>query len=99
LVAGMTGFGMWQERCGRVVREAAKAKAILHLGNLVELMSVGKSTHNQQGIASFLRPHMARGELLAIAECTPEQLAVLEREDPHVLNAFAQIRLEPADAE
>jgi len=99
LVAGMTGFGQWQERCTAVIRDAAKTKAILHLGNLVELMSVGKSTHNQQGIASFLRPYLARGELLAIAECTPEQLALVEREDPHVLNAFAPIRLEPADAE
>ena len=42
LVAGMSGFGMWQERVGRLVKEAAKASAVLHLGNLVELMEVGK---------------------------------------------------------
>ena len=40
LVAGQTGFGMWQERCQAVCAEVAKLKAILHLGNLVELLEV-----------------------------------------------------------
>jgi ATP-dependent Clp protease ATP-binding subunit ClpC len=94
LVAGMTGFGMWQERCRQLWREAAREKAILHLGNLVELMEVGKYIGNTQGIAGFLRPWIARGDLLVIAECTPEQLPVVEREDPHLLDAFHQIRVE-----
>jgi ATP-dependent Clp protease ATP-binding subunit ClpC len=85
LVAGMSGYGMWQERCQRVVREAARKHAILHLGNLIELMEVGKSEYNALGIAAFLRPYLARGELLAIAECTPEQIPLIEREDPHLL--------------
>ena len=73
LVAGMTGFGVWQQRCQRLCREASKARAVLYLGNLIELMEVGRSTHNAQGIASFLRPYIGRGEVLAITECTPEQ--------------------------
>jgi ATP-dependent Clp protease ATP-binding subunit ClpA len=88
LVAGMSGYGMWQERCQKVVREAGRRKAILHLGNLVELMEVGKSEFNATGIAAFLRPYLARGEFLAIAECTPEQLPLIEREDPHFLAVF-----------
>jgi ATP-dependent Clp protease ATP-binding subunit ClpC len=99
LVAGMSGFGQWQERCAGLVREAAGTKAIVHLGNLAELLSVGKSTHNQQGIASFLRPHIARGELLCVVECTPEQLAVMEREEPHVLSALVHIHVAPADVQ
>jgi ATP-dependent Clp protease ATP-binding subunit ClpC len=94
LVAGMTGFGMWQERCRQLWREAAKEKAILHLGNLVELMEVGKYVGNAQGVAGFLRPYIARGDLLVVAECAPEQLPVVEREDPHLLDAFLQIRIE-----
>ena len=74
LIAGMSGYGAWQERCQKLWREAAKAKAILHLGNLIELMEVGQHEGNNQGIASFLRPYIARGDLLVIAECTPEQL-------------------------
>ena len=91
LVAGMTGFGMWQERCNRLRLEAARQRAILHLGSLVELMEVGKGMMIQQGVAGFLRPYIARGELLCIAECTPDQLPVIERNDPHLLGAFARI--------
>ncbi|MBI4748060.1 MAG: AAA family ATPase [Acidobacteria bacterium] len=91
LVAGMTGFGMWQERCLDVWREATHTKALLHLGNLVELMEVGKSVSNEQGIASFFRSYLARGDMLVVAECTPEQITVIEREDPHLLQVFHRI--------
>ena len=98
LVAGMSGFGMWQERCRDLVREAAKLRAVLHLGNLVELMEVGRSTHNKVGIASFLRPLIARGELLCVAECTPEQIPFVEKDDPQLFEAFRRITLDEPDA-
>ena len=91
LVAGMSGFGMWQERCQQLIRETTKARAIVHLGNLVELLDVGKSISQNQGIASFLRPAIARGELPAVAECTDAQLSVVEKEDPQLLAAFEQL--------
>ncbi|MBI3653739.1 MAG: ATP-dependent Clp protease ATP-binding subunit [Acidobacteria bacterium] len=93
LVAGMSGFGMWEERCGKVWREAAKQQAILHFGNLLELMEVGKSAAHEQGIASFFRPYIRRGDLLCIVECTPEQLPIIEREDPHLAEAFFHIKV------
>lgn len=97
LIAGQSGFGQWQERCRNLCREASKTRAVVHLGNLVELMEVGQHCANAQSIASFLRPWIARGELLAIAECTPEQLAIIERRDPHITGAFLQVRVpEPA---
>ncbi len=99
LVAGMSGFGQWQERCQKLWREAAQERAILHLGNLIELMDVGKSISNNQGIASFLRPYIARGDVLAIAECTPEQLALIERADPRLIEAFYQIKIDEPSAE
>ncbi|MCU0240701.1 MAG: hypothetical protein MUC29_14770, partial [Pyrinomonadaceae bacterium] len=97
LIAGQSGFGMWQERCQNLVKEANKRNAIIHLGNLVELLEVGKSESSMQGIASFLRPKIARGELLVVCECTPEQLPILERRDPHLLSAFQQIKIEEPD--
>lgn len=97
LVAGMSGFGMWQERAAKLWREVAHKRAILHLGNLLELMEVGKSEHQGQGIASFLRPALGRGDMLTIAECTPEQLPLIERQEPHLLSVFTQIPVaEPA---
>jgi ATP-dependent Clp protease ATP-binding subunit ClpA len=98
IVAGQCGFGMWQERCTDLVRECAKKRAVLHLGSLVELMEVGKSEYNQTGLAGFLRPAIARGELLCVAECTPEQLPMFEREDPQLVDAFRQLKVEEPDA-
>jgi ATP-dependent Clp protease ATP-binding subunit ClpA len=91
LVAGMSGFGMWQERAAQLWREASHERAILHVGNLLELMEVGKSEHQAQGIASFLRPYLNRGDLLAIAECTPEQVPLIERQEPQLLSTFVRI--------
>lgn len=90
LIAGMCGFGMWQDRCQKLVREASDGKAIVHLGNLVELSEVGKGGGNTQGMAAVLRPSIATATLLAIAECTPEQCAELERDQPQLLEAFTQ---------
>ena len=94
LVSGMTGFGMWQERCEKLRREAADARAILHLGPLAELMEVGKSESQGQGLASYLRPMIARGDLLVVAECTPEQLSLIERQDAALLRAFQQLKVD-----
>lgn len=99
LVSGMTGFGMWQERCQKLAREVSEANALLHIGPLLELMEVGKSEHQSQGIASFLRPLLARGELLVIAECTPEQLSLIERQDTALLRAFQQVRVDEPNRE
>lgn len=99
LVAGQTGFGMWQERCQELIKDAKKRKAVIHVGPLLELLEVGKSEHNTSGIATFLRPAIARGELLCIAECTPEQLPLVEKQDPQLLDAFRHLLVaEPDDA-
>ena len=94
LVAGMTGYGMWQERCDALWQEAEKANAIVHFGNLMELIDTGKSEYNAQGLASFFRQRFARRQALAILECTPEQLSVVEREDPGTLKVFRQLVIE-----
>jgi ATP-dependent Clp protease ATP-binding subunit ClpC len=94
LIAGASGFGLWQERCQKLCRQAKRDGAILHLGNLVELMEVGKAGGSHFGIANFFRPFLARGDILAVAECTPEQLPIIERSNPHLLAAFEQIAIE-----
>jgi ATP-dependent Clp protease ATP-binding subunit ClpA len=94
LIAGMSGFGLWQQRCQTLCREAKRDGAVLHLGNLVELMEVGKAGGSQFGIASFFRPYLARGDVLAVAECTPEQLPLIERANPHLLAVFQTITVE-----
>ncbi len=99
LVAGMTGYGMWQERCDAFWQDAEKTGAIVHFGNLVELMDTGKSEHSAQGVAYFFRQRFARGQALAILECTPEQLPLLEREDPAILMVLRQLTVEEPSPE
>jgi ATP-dependent Clp protease ATP-binding subunit ClpC len=96
LVSGMCGFGMWQQRCHQVIREANDARLILHLGSIVELIESGK-INGQSGVASMMRGAIDRGQLLAIAECTPEQLSIAEREDPMLLRCFTKMEIEPTD--
>jgi hypothetical protein len=62
-------------------------------------MEVGKSVSNEQGIASFFGPYISRGDLLCVVECTPEQLPVIERQEPHLADAFLQIKVEEPDVE
>ncbi|MFO0876426.1 MAG: AAA family ATPase [Gemmataceae bacterium] len=97
LVAGQSGFGMWQKRCQDVLREASRTRAILHLGSLVELLEVGKSEGQSQGLATFLRPSLARGELLGVLECTADELPFIERQDPHLVRALMPLRLTEPD--
>ena len=91
LMMGPIGFGMWQERCQQLCRDVAKFNAVLHLGNLDELVNVGKASRGQQSVGSFLRPWIARREVIAIAECSQEQLGAIERDEPHLLAAFQQV--------
>ncbi len=93
IVAGMTGFGMWQERSRKLCLELSKKQGVLFLGNLMELFQVGRSEGNVQGIAQYLKPFMARGELQAVAECTGEQFKRIEQEDPHLLQEFVTVRV------
>jgi ATP-dependent Clp protease ATP-binding subunit ClpA len=98
LIAGQSGFGMWQKRTQKLIEETKKYNVILYLGNLIELLEVGKSGFDLQGIAGFLRPKIGRGEMLAVVECTPEQLTIIEKRDPHLLSAFLPIKIEEPDA-
>ena len=99
LVAGMTGFGMWQQRCDELWREAENTNAIVHFGNLVELMDTGKSENNMQGLASFFRQRFMSSHALAVVECTVEQLPLIEREDPALLRVFLQVAVEEPSIE
>ena len=98
LMAGQIGFGMWQERCQQMCREATRTGAILHLGALADLLQVGKASRGEQSVAAFLRPYIARGAITVIAECAPEQLGPIERAEPHLLGAFRQLALAEPDA-
>ena len=93
LMTGQIGFGLWQDRCQQLCREAARTRALVHVNHLSELLETGKTKRSEQSVGGFLRPWIARGEVTMVAECTPEQLGTIERGEPHLLSAFRQVRL------
>jgi ATP-dependent Clp protease ATP-binding subunit ClpC len=97
LIAGMVGFGMWQERCQRFTEDAKRDNAVVYFGNLIELTEVGRSGASA-GVADFFKTPISRGQITAIAECTPEQLAALERRDPQLHGLFHVIELKEPSA-
>ncbi|MEM9159908.1 MAG: AAA family ATPase [Verrucomicrobiota bacterium] len=99
IVAGMTGFGDWQERCMKLTKQAAKRNAIVYLGNLFELIQVGTYEGQSQSIAEFLANHVRKGKFLSILECTEEQYSLIERQNARVAQSFEIIRLSPPSRE
>ncbi|MFN8611946.1 MAG: AAA family ATPase [Vulcanimicrobiota bacterium] len=98
LMLGEVAFGGWQSRCQQMLEELARVKGVLHLGHLQELLESARHSTNPYGLAGFLKPYLSGKKLQALAESTPEQLAVVEREYPQLLEAFTILRLEPASA-
>ena len=90
LIAGMSGFGQWQDRCEKLVDELSQQNAVLFVGNLFELSEVGRGGGNRQGIASYLRTYMQRGRIQVVAECTPEQYSLIEQSDPQILDCLTR---------
>lgn len=99
IVAGMTGFGQWQERCQKITEELKKRAGILHVGNLLELLETGKSSGQVQSIASWMQTHVQRGNLQIIAECTPEQLTIIETRDPQLLESLNILQVSRPDTQ
>lgn len=98
IVAGATGFGMWQERCDELLEGIKHRRGILHVGNLFELIEAGR-INGSEGVAAFLAGPMRSGRLIAVAECTEQQYALLERKDPAVTSCFERISLEATSEE
>jgi energy-coupling factor transporter ATP-binding protein EcfA2 len=99
LMTGQVGFGRWQERCQSLIREVSQERAILHLGNLVELVEVGRHSTSPGGMAGFFRGPIGRGELLVVCECSPAQLGWLEKQHPQLLQAFTALEIASTNAE
>ena len=94
LIAGQTGYGMWQQRCRDLIEEVKGEPIVLYLGNLYELMQVGQSNSSSESIASYLRPYISRGDILVVVECTKEQYSAIELNAPQLLDALKSFPIE-----
>ena len=97
LIAGMSGFGQWQDRCEKLVEELSRQSAVLFVGNLFELSEVGRGGGNRQGIAAYLRTYIQRGRIQVVAECTAEQYSLIEQSDPQILDCLSRFEIDVPD--
>ncbi len=96
IIAGMSYLGDWQQRCLDVCAEARQQKAILWAVDLHHWGRIGRSRDSEMNLAEFFQGPLARRELAMMAECTPEQLRLLEEEAPAFASLFTRVRIEAA---
>ncbi|HEX5745330.1 MAG TPA: AAA family ATPase [Archangium sp.] len=93
LIAGMSGFGQWQERVLRVMRAAQELDAVLYFENLGELLAQQSSEHVD--IPGAMKPFLEEGRVRFLGELTPESLDLLENRHPGLFAVLGRVRLEP----
>ncbi|WP_375764969.1 AAA family ATPase [Archangium gephyra] len=93
LIAGMSGFGQWQERVLRVMRAAQDLDAVLYFENLGELLAQHSTEHVD--IPGAMKPFLEEGRVRFLGELTPESLDLLENRHPGLFAVLGRVRLEP----
>src|SRR5690606_18701232 len=82
VIAGMSVVGAWEQRCKSMVAELAARRDVLYVDDLPGLVYTGRSAHSDSHVAQYLEPHIARGEIRVIGECTAERLEATREEAP-----------------
>ncbi|MCA9778005.1 MAG: AAA family ATPase, partial [Candidatus Eremiobacteraeota bacterium] len=88
IIAGMRYLGEWEERLEQVIEEVSDIQGVLCFESLQEILQTG-GRGPEDSIAAFLLPYVERGELLLIAEATPEELDRCRRLLPEFVDLFA----------
>jgi ATP-dependent Clp protease ATP-binding subunit ClpC len=96
LIAGMSGFGQWQERVLRVMRAAQDLDAVLYFENLGELLA--QHSTESIDIPGAMKPFLEQGRVRFLGELTPGALDLLENRHPGLFAVLSRVRLEPLDA-
>ncbi len=93
IIAGMSMVGAWEQRCERMVAELSARQDLLYVDDLPSLVYTGRSAHSDTNVAGYLEPHLARGELRIIGECTAERLEATREEAPGFFARFHVVQV------
>ncbi len=98
LISGQSGFGGWQEQCLEMIEDARRVGGLLHLGNANELCESGKAW-GSGGVGALLAPAIFEGKIQVVLECTPEELARLQRTEPRLIGGLTKLEIHEPDPE
>jgi ATP-dependent Clp protease ATP-binding subunit ClpB len=99
LVAGARLRGEIEERLRQVLASTSTAKVedrLLYISGLDSLIGQGAAGN---GVADFLKPLLARGEVRLLASTTPDGLRKMQERDPALLRRFTVLSLDPPSAD
>lgn len=90
----------WKPNLVALIKELDSQTDFLFVRNLMELFEVGKYEGNTISMAEYMQTFIAKGTLNLISECTEEELAKIELDNPGFLSLFHLVRLQqPEGAE
>jgi ATP-dependent Clp protease ATP-binding subunit ClpA/ATP-dependent Clp protease ATP-binding subunit ClpC len=95
MIAGMSYVGQWEQRCVDLLGDVQDRQVVLYVDDLHAWGRIGQSRESERSLADFFRGPIARGEVVVIGECTPEQWQRLEDEMPGVAQLFSRVHVEP----
>ncbi len=97
IIAGMSVVGAWERRAKQLVEELEARQDVLYVADLPTLVYTGRSAHSDTNVAQYLQPHIARGELRIVGDCTPERLEATREEAPGFFSRFHIIQVPELD--
>jgi len=96
-IAGMMYVGQWEARARELIEELIDLGDVLYIDDLASMVYAGRTRAGDTNVARFIEPHLARGELTVIAECTPERFEKVREEEPTFASLFRVVHVEALD--
>ncbi|MFO0606130.1 MAG: AAA family ATPase [Polyangiales bacterium] len=96
-IAGMMYVGQWEARARELIEELVDLGDVLYVDDLASMVYAGRTRSGDTNVARFMEPHLARGELTVIAECTPERFEKVREEEPGFASLFRVVHVDALD--